>query len=172
MTSFYYISIEQLMNLIKAEQHLLNKAEAFAAEKGIPIAELMDTRFAPDMWPFSHQISISCVHTVTFVQQATGHKVNTVTPGPATFEVCKKHLAETLQTLEAVKPEDVNGKEKDILSAHFGGGQHVDMRGIDYVVGYLMTNLLFHLTTIYDMLRWKGATLIKADYVAPFIRLP
>ncbi|KAI0436934.1 hypothetical protein F4803DRAFT_540600 [Xylaria telfairii] len=171
MTSLYDITVPFLINALKAEQHLLAQAEAFATEKGTPISELLETRLAPDMWPLSQQFVISALHAAMTVLKLTGTPPNKIEFGPASLEDTKKYLSETLDLLAAVKPEDVNGKEGEKVTAMMGAGAEVPMKAVDYVQGYLTPNVYFHLTTIYDILRSKGAPLSKKDFVQTFVRL-
>jgi hypothetical protein len=51
-----------------------------------------------------------------------------------------------------------------------GAGQ-VNMKAYDYVQGYLIPNVLFHVSTTYSILRAKGLELGKKDFIMPFVRL-
>ncbi|KAI0912768.1 hypothetical protein F4823DRAFT_559698 [Ustulina deusta] len=168
MTTLYDLTFPFLIASLKAEQHLLAKAEAF---EGVSITEFLDARLAPDMWPLSQQIVISTLHAAMTVAKLTGTKPNDITFGPASLEDAKKYLAETLVTLEAVTPESVNGKENEIVGAMMGAGKEVNMKAVDYVLGYLRPNVSFHVTTLYDILRSKGVPLGKADFLGGFIKL-
>ncbi|KAI8948623.1 hypothetical protein F4801DRAFT_445187 [Xylaria longipes] len=170
MTSLYDLTIPFLTNALKAEQHLLAQGEAFAAEKGTPMSEILEARLAPDMWPLSQQIVISCLHAAMTVLKFTGTQPPKIEFGPASLETSKKYLSEVIELLEAVKPEAVNGKEGETVAAMMSGGE-VPMKGIDYVQGYLTPNVYFHLTTLYDILRSKGVTLGKKDFVQTFIKI-
>lgn len=88
MTSLYDIVVPTLTSILKAEQHLLTQAEAFAAEKGTPISEILELRIAPDMWPLSQQIMITALHTGSFLSKVAGLTPNKVVFGPGTCLVC------------------------------------------------------------------------------------
>ncbi|KAI0186420.1 hypothetical protein EV127DRAFT_173269 [Xylaria flabelliformis] len=170
MTSLYDLTIPFLTSALKTQQDLLAKAEAFAKEKGIPISEILEARLAPDMWPLSQQIVITALHADMFVLKLTGTPPPQITFGPASLEDSKKYLAEAIDHLKAVKPEDVNGKEGQVVAAQMGTGE-VNMKALDYVLGYLQPNVYFHLTTLYDLLRSKGLELGKKNYIQNFIKL-
>jgi hypothetical protein len=84
MTTLYDLTVPILINALKAEQHLLSKAEAFASEKGTDIEELLKARLSDDMWPLSQQIVISALHSSLTVQKLTGKTPNKVNFGPGT----------------------------------------------------------------------------------------
>ncbi|KAI1162721.1 hypothetical protein F5B18DRAFT_364622 [Nemania serpens] len=171
MTSLYDLSIPTITNILKAQQHLLAQAEAFAAEKGTPISEILDLRIAPDMWPLSQQIVISSIHVGSFLSKVAGLTPNKVVFGPASLEDSKKYLSETLAFLATVKPEDLNGKEDKLLKAQLGPGYEPETTAFNYVQGYLLPNIYFHLTTLYNLLRGQGVPLGKKDYISGFVRL-
>ncbi|GAW22606.1 hypothetical protein ANO14919_121480 [Xylariales sp. No.14919] len=171
MTTLYDLTIPFLTNALKAEQHILAQAEAFAAEKSIPITELLEARLAPDMWPLSQQIVITALHSAMTVAKLTGVAPPQINFGPAPLEDCKKYLAETLELLASVTPESVNGKEAQVVGAMMGPGAEAQMKALDYVEGYLKPNVFFHITTLYDILRSKGAPLGKKDFLSTFVRI-
>ncbi|KAJ8106506.1 hypothetical protein ONZ43_g7044 [Nemania bipapillata] len=171
MTTLYDLTFPTLIAALKTEQSLLEKAETFATEKGTPITELLEARLAPDMWALSQQITITALHATMTVLKLTGKEGNKVEFGPADLETTKKYLTETLATLAAVKPEDVNSKEATIVTAMMGPNFNPEMKAVDYVQGYLLPNVFFHVTTLYDILRSKGLDLGKKDFLGGFIKL-
>ncbi|KAI8631431.1 hypothetical protein F5Y19DRAFT_395974 [Xylariaceae sp. FL1651] len=170
MTTLYDLTVPFLISALTAEQNLLAKAEAHAAEKGTPIAELLETRLADDMWPLSQQATIIALHAGLAMLKLTGTTPPTVNVGPAPLEDCKKYLTEVLEFLKTIKPESINGKEAEIVGAQAGAGE-LKMKAVDYVQGYLVPNVLFHVTTTYDILRSKGLSLGKKDFISTFLRL-
>lgn len=90
---------------------------------------------------------------------------------PADLESTKKYVTETLASLAAVKPEDVNGKEGEIVQAMMGPGFTPSMKAVDYVQGYLLPNVYFHVTTLYGILRNKGLELGKKDFLGLFVKI-
>jgi uncharacterized protein len=89
----------------------------------------------------------------------------------ASLENTKKYLTETLATLEAVKPEDVNGNEGKLTTATLGPNYEPEIKIINYVQTYLQPNVYFHVTTLYDILRSKGVVLGKGDLLRSYLRL-
>ncbi|KAI1349736.1 hypothetical protein F5Y01DRAFT_169562 [Xylaria sp. FL0043] len=168
MTSLYDLTVPFLTNALKAQQHLISKAESFGT---VSVNDLLESRLAEDMWPLNQQFTITALHATMCVLKLTGAQPNQVNYGPASLEDAKKYLAETLKTLEGVTPESINGKEDKIVGAMMGPGNEVSMKAIDYVLGYLIPNVFFHLTTAYDILRMKGVPLGKADFLSGFVKV-
>ncbi|KAI0391222.1 hypothetical protein F5Y17DRAFT_20177 [Xylariaceae sp. FL0594] len=171
MTTFYDFTFPTVANILKSEQHLLDVAETLAKEKDIPVSELLDARVAPDMWPLSQQITISCMHAKNAVEKLGGGKVEKEFPfGPASLEDCKSLLAEALKAVESVKAEDANARTAEVVGAYMGAAGELPMVAVDYATGYLLPNLYFHATTVYDILRGKGASIGKRDFIAPHLK--
>ncbi|KAI1419910.1 hypothetical protein F5Y12DRAFT_720176 [Xylaria sp. FL1777] len=168
MTSLYDLTVPFLVNALKAEQHLLEKAEAF---EGVSTTDLLEVRLAPDMWPLSQQFVISAIHAISVIAKLTGAAPPKINFGPASLEDTKKYLAEAIEFVQAATPESINGKENEVLSAVFGANNEINLKAIDYVQGYLTPNVFFHLTTSYDILRSKGVQLGKSDFIRGFIRI-
>ncbi|KAI0965801.1 hypothetical protein F4678DRAFT_451289 [Xylaria arbuscula] len=167
MATLYELSIPFLIKALKAEQHLISKAESFGT---VSVNDLLESRLAPDQWPLSQQFVISALHAASAVAKLTGATPNKITFGTASLEDSKKYLAETIALLETVKPESVNGQEEKIVTAQLGPGKEPNFKAIDYVQGYLIPNVYFHLTTAYSILRNKGVPLGKFDFIGGFVK--
>ncbi|KAK5630299.1 hypothetical protein RRF57_006014 [Xylaria bambusicola] len=92
----------------------------------------------------------------------------------ASLDDLKTYVAETIATLESVKPEEVNGKEGEVFQAMLGQDDQgkplfKSMKAINFIEGYVKPNVFFHLTTLYDLLRWKGLSIGKGDYLGAFL---
>jgi uncharacterized protein len=92
MATFYDFTFPTIINLLKTQLSLLGKAETFAAEKNIPVSELLESRLAPDMWPLSQQATISCLHASNAVVKLAGGEAVNVPFGPG----MSQHLHTTI----------------------------------------------------------------------------
>ena len=61
--SLYDITVPSFRQTLGAVAGLLDKAEAYCAEKSIPSAELIDARLFDDMFPFSYQVKSPVTHS-------------------------------------------------------------------------------------------------------------
>lgn len=174
MSSLYSISIPVLINVLTTAGHLLKKGAEHAKEKGVPIQEYLTARIIDDMLPLNVQIFILTSTSRKAVERLTG----TAPPESAdsrpydaerTLEEYQALLEETLTILRGVKPEDVDGGEKKRVPCVFGPKKfEADL--VDYVHGYPIPTVYFHLNTIYCILRGKGVPIGKEDYMTPFMK--
>lgn len=81
-----------------------------------------------------------------------------------TFEELQGRITRTIEILDAVKPEQLNGKEEQevIMETKMGNFRFT---GQGYVSEYCIPNFHFHLTTAYCILRHKGVPLSAFDYL-------
>ncbi|WP_187789474.1 DUF1993 family protein, partial [Salmonella sp. S071_01786] len=70
--SLYDAVIPSNIQILGAIDRLLDKAEAFAAEKGMTAAELIDARLAPDMLPFGYQVKSVAEHSIGGIEGVRG----------------------------------------------------------------------------------------------------
>ncbi|RSL72443.1 hypothetical protein CEP53_001078 [Fusarium sp. AF-6] len=144
---------------------ILKKAETHPNASTFPNAKL-----AEDMLPLSFQ-----VHCVTDVSQKIVARTTGVEPLSLnrdnfdTFEAFHTRIAQVLEIVEKADREVVNKREGEIVTLGLGPGKSAQLASRDYVNGYALPNLFFHLTTTYAILRKEGVPLGKQDYQTPFL---
>lgn len=154
-----------LLNL----SNILDKADAFAKEKGMDEKELLDAQLAPDMFPFTRQIQMSCDNAKGATARLAGAENPKHEDTEASFAELKERIRKTLDFLDSVKPEQfAEAGTRKIVLPYFPD-KH--LMGEAYAKEYAIPNFLFHVVTAYDILRMKGLDIGKADYTGslPFI---
>ncbi|RSM12388.1 hypothetical protein CEP52_002507 [Fusarium oligoseptatum] len=134
---------------------ILKKAETHPNASTFPNAKL-----AEDMLPLSFQI----VARTTGVEPLSLNRDNF-----DTFEAFHARIAQVLEIVEKADKEAVNKREGEIVTLGLGPGKSAQLASRDYVNGYALPNLFFHLTTTYAILRKEGVPLGKQDYQTPFL---
>ena len=66
--------------------------------------------------------------------------------------------------LESVKAEQVDGTEEKPLTVKVRG-HDIDFQGINFLLGFSLPNVYFHITTAYNILRHNGVELGKLDFL-------
>lgn len=163
--SLYTATIPSFQQILGAVSGLLDKAEAFCGEKGIASAELIQARFAPDMFPFAYQVKSTAVHSLGAIEGVRQgvFSPDTTTP-PETFAALKSRIADTLTALEKIDRAEVDGYiGRDMRFAV--GANHRDYTAENFLLSFSLPNFYFHATTSYDILRWKGMPIGKRDFM-------
>lgn len=81
-----------------------------------------------------------------------------------TFPELQSRIAKTIEILEKVNPESMDGMEDAEVVLKIGGGDK-KVTGRLYVLKYAIPNFYFHLCMAYAILRKEGVQVGKSDYL-------
>lgn len=161
--SVYELTIPQFTTTLKALRKILVKAQAFADSKKIDSSVLLQTRLAPDQFPFVRQIQIATDNAKGCVARLTDVKTPVFEDNEKTMDELMARIDKTVAFLNTIKPEDFKGYESKKASFPWYPGMYLE--GKDYLVQHLLPNFYFHVTTAYSILRNNGMELGKGDYL-------
>ncbi|MFZ4071497.1 MAG: DUF1993 domain-containing protein [Caulobacterales bacterium] len=167
-STLYAISAPVYVRMLANLAHILDKAAVHAAAKKIDEAVFVSLRLAPDMFPLARQVQIACDISKFGMARLAGVDAPRHPDEEKTFAELKDRIAKTQAFFESLKPEQINGKETDILEFKVGPpGNQRDMRftGADYVQAWITPNLYFHIAAAYGILRSNGVDVGKADFL-------
>ena len=144
--------------------HLLRKAEVNASERGIDETVFMNARLAPDMWPLAKQVQTCAELAKNAPFRIAGMEPPSYDGHPTRFAECYAVIDQAKADMAKVTPADLDGKEGREFSVKMGPRGEMDFTGISYLSGFTVPNILFHVTTIYNILRHNGVPLGKVDF--------
>lgn len=145
--------------------HILTKGAEFAAAKGVSEADMLEWRLVEDMNPLRFQAFVVINFSKTWTARAAG------LPDPAEiapdldFAGLKAAIAEAKATLAALKPEQFAGRDEVLLKRPLGP-MEPEMPMGQWVTGFATTNVYFHLSMAYAILRARGVAIGKVDLFA------
>lgn len=162
--SMHKISVPAFIRGFSVLTSLIDKAEAFAAEKKINPAVLFSARLAPDMLPFSGQIQRASDTSKATIGRLTTIEVPKFPDDETSFAELRERIAKTVAFLESVDPSGLEGSDdKEVtLSA---GQLKVTLSGVEYILKFALPNFYFHITTAQNILRHNGVHVGKLDYL-------
>jgi hypothetical protein len=162
--SMYQASIPQFVKMLTNLSNILKKAEAFAREKNIDGAVLINDRLAPDMFPLSKQIQIACDQVKNGMARLAGVEAPKFDDSESTFEQLQERIAKTIAFAKTITSTQLEGSEtKEIkFSIKEWGFEFV---GDQYLLTWIIPNFYFHITTAYNILRHNGVAVGKSDYL-------
>jgi hypothetical protein len=162
--SLYDISVPAFIRGFGNLSAILKKAEAFADEKGIPHAGLLQARLYEDMLPLTGQIQ-RVSDTAKFVPVRIGG-VETVAMADeeASFADLHSRINRTVDFLKTVDPASMVDKEHVEVVIKTRAGS-TTFNGRNYLLNFALPNFYFHLTTAYAILRHKGVPIGKLDFL-------
>ncbi|KAK1985764.1 hypothetical protein LZ30DRAFT_583502 [Colletotrichum cereale] len=163
-------TVPLLLAGLKTLDGLLAKAEAYAAEKSIDAASILEWKIAEDMLPFSFQYHIATDSAMKIVARVQGTDPVAFSREFAGLGELRKRVEETVAIVEAADPKTFEARTDALVPLGLGFGKgEMQIRARDYVVAYGMPNFFFHIQTAYCILRAKGVQLGKNDYLSPFM---
>ncbi|OWK30694.1 DUF1993 domain-containing protein [Sphingomonas mucosissima] len=163
--SLYDAVIPSNIQILGAIDRLLDKAEAYAAEKGMSAAELIDARLAPDMLPFGYQVKSVAEHSVGGIEGVRGGNFSpSMVPWPTNFAGLHERIRGAIAALEAVDRAEFDALvDKD---TQFSMGElRMPFTGAQFLLSFSQPNFYFHATTAYAILRAQGMKIGKRDFL-------
>ena len=168
--------IPSLSNLLQAVSGWLDKAEAFAAERGEKPDRLLALRLAPDMFPLTTQLRFLAFQAKEPVYRLRGEAVPEVVlevrqegrdggERPGTWAEARARVAEAASFLATVVPDELDTAAYQPIAHALPTGMIFDMTGGQYVRDWALPQAAFHQMIAYAILRQAGVPLGKVDYV-------
>jgi hypothetical protein len=145
--------------------HLLDKGLAHANARKFDPSVLCTARLAPDMLPFTRQVLIACDSAKNGVARLSGVEAPKFEDNEATFEELKARIRKTLDWLDTVPAQQLDGCEDKEITFPVGREATRTMKGEAYLKHWVLPNFFFHVTTAYAILRHNGVELGKSDYL-------
>jgi uncharacterized protein len=143
---------------------LLDKAEAYAKDNGLSPDELINARLAPDMLPLSGQIQRASDTSKNAIVRLTGVEAPKFPDTETTFAELHARIDATLAFFASLDPKVMEGSENATVTLNFTTVKPT-LSGEDYLLQFVLPNFFFHVTTAHDILRHKGVTIGKTDYL-------
>lgn len=143
--------------------HLIARGTEHAAARGIGEAELLGWRLIEDMHSLRFQLATVANFAGAWPARVAG------LPLPA--EIGLDHdvagfraaLAATRAGLAAITPAAFTGRDDTPVKFAIGGTMELTLPAGQWISGFATTNLYFHLSMIYAILRAHGVPLGKRD---------
>jgi hypothetical protein len=130
-------------------------------------ASLPAERLAPDMFPLSTQVQLTCFHAIAGTSRLAGREV---VGRPAIEEAdlagLQALIATTLGKLAALTAADFAGAEERRIVMPLQPPMVFEADGVTFLHRWLLPNFYFHHVTAYDILRHAGVPLGKKDYLS------
>ncbi|MDQ2878630.1 MAG: DUF1993 domain-containing protein [Pseudomonadota bacterium] len=163
-TDLHTLTAPVFIRALKNLAAILEKGRAFAAEKGMPEAELADARLIADMTPLTAQIQRASDSAKGCMVRIGGVENVAMEDNEVTFADMQARIAKTIDFLQSVPADALNGKESDEVILKLPDTE-MTFTAQSYVLGFAIPNFYFHITTAYDILRMKGVPIGKMDYL-------
>ena len=156
---------EAFASRLRTLSALLDKGAAFAERQGLPFEALSQASLAPDMFPLSQQVSVACRMAWQAMSLLSGGETPPIQPIGDALDDLKGRIAETLGRIEGVDEAAFAGAAARPIVLNLGEVREAEFVGAEFLRDWSLPNFYFHLTTAYDILRYKGVELGKGDFM-------
>lgn len=162
--SIFDQTISALSRMLLNLDRIVTMAEEYAKEKNVDPAVLTGARLYPDMLPFVAQVRIATDTAKGAAARLSGTEIPKWADDEVTFEDVHARIRKALDYLATFKPEQFEGAEERPIEMKLPN-RTLNFSGRDYILGFVLPNFYFHVTTAYNILRHNGLTIGKLDYL-------
>ena len=166
MTVNLYSFVDLYSRQLATAAHLLSKGAEHAKANGVSDGQMLDWRLIDDMQPLAFQLMVVCNFSRQWPARVAGLPLPpevTVDLDVAGFQAA---IAEARAWLAALTPEQFAGRDDAPLTVTIGNGMEPTLPAGQWLTVFATTNLYFHLSTAYGILRSKGVQIGKVDLFA------
>lgn len=164
------VSLHSFVDLYRRQldtaAHLLDKGADFAAANGISEQDMLGWRLADDMHPLSFQVMV----VVNFTRSWPARVADLPVPEAVTADLdlagYRAAIAEAKAFLATITPERFAGRDDVPLTVKLGETMEPTLPAGQWLTVFGTTNVYFHLSMIYAILRMKGVKIGKMDLFA------
>ncbi len=162
--SMYQASVPSFVRTLGNLSAILDKAQAHVDAKKLDPAALTAYRLFPDMFPMTRQVQIACDAAKGGVARLAGLEIPVHEDSEKTLAELQARIAKTLAFVQSVTPAQIDGSEdKDIVIKR--GDTETHFKGQQFLLGNVLPNFYFHVSTAYNILRHNGVEIGKRDYL-------
>ncbi len=162
--SMYDTSVGTFRQMLGALDRVLEKGEAHAKQKGFDPANLLRSRLAVDMFDLVRQVQIACDMAKSGSARLAGIEAPKHDDVETTFPELKARIAKALAFVDSVDRKAIDGSEERDISVPLRD-RVLQFKGQPYLLGWVLPNFYFHVTTAYAILRHNGVELGKPDFL-------
>ncbi len=145
--------------------NILTKGAAFAASKGVSEADMLNWRLVDDMNPLSFQAMVVINFSKQWPARVAGVEVPESIDETLDLAGFKAEIAKAKDWLAGLTADKLAGRE-DVSVTFNLGMMEPTLPGQTWLTGFSTTNVYFHLSMAYAILRARGVPLGKPDMFA------
>jgi hypothetical protein len=163
--SMHTISVPVFLRVLRNMHSFLEKAEAYAKERGFDADVLVGARLAPDMLPLSFQVQTATDGVKGCLCRLTGRDIPSWPDNEKTIGELKARLQKAIAFASGFSEADLAASATRMVSVRISGEDR-QISGQAYLLERVLPNFYFHATTLYALLRHNGVPLGKRDFLA------
>ncbi|MGI9327063.1 MAG: DUF1993 domain-containing protein [Pseudomonadales bacterium] len=163
--SFYEASVGTYQQILASVAGVLDKGAAYLVENDIDPQDFVLAKLREDMMPLHFQVVSVCHHSLGALNGMREGRF-----APPSFELDKSYaelqgmVTEAIDGVAAISETDAEAfADRSMVFAL--GKREMPFTNQNFLMSFSLPNFYFHATTTYDILRMKGVSLGKMDYL-------
>jgi hypothetical protein len=158
-----FTHVQQLAKMLRNLDAWCATAEEHAKKKSFDPDVYVQSRLAPDQYPFVRQVQAACDAAKYLAAYLAGQKAPSHPDTEKTFAETRARIATCVAYLASLSAKDFDGWANRRVSPPWLHGSWLAAE--DYLVQASLPNFYFHLVTAYAILRHNGVDLGKMGYI-------
>lgn len=166
--SMHNASVVVFTRILRSLAAILDKTEAWVADRKLDPNAILLARLSPDMFTFTRQVQIATDMAKGTAARLAGQTAPSYEDKEASFADLKARVLNTIAFLESLPAASFAGAEDrpiKLMLGPPGKQQEFNFVGLDYLMGFGTPNVYFHYSMVYALLRHNGLDIGKKDYV-------
>ena len=157
-------AVSQMKKMLTSLDKWIDKGVEHAQKKAFDPNVLVNTRLAPDMYPFVRQVQSACDGAKLAAARLTGKEAPKHEDKEQTIDELHTRIRAVTTYLDTYNKGDFEGAETRIIALPFLEGKVLS--GSDYLMEMVVPNFYFHVARAYAILRQSGVELGKRDFIS------
>ena len=166
MTVNLFTFVGMYSKALDTAAHILGKGVEHARATGASDADVLGWRLIEDMAPLAFQLMVVVNFTRLWPARAAGLPLPAEVSAELSVPEFQTAIAEAKAWLAALNPEQFAGRDEVPLTVTLGTGMEPTLPAGQWITGFATTNIFFHLSTAYGILRSRGVQIGKRDLFA------
>jgi hypothetical protein len=163
MTVSLFTFVDMFSRVVATADHLLTTGAGYAESLGENGEDVLEWRLIDDMHPLRFQIVVVCTFAQQWPARVAGLPVPEITSDQRDVAGLKAALADARAFLASLTPEQFEGRDDVPITYQITAGMEPTLPAGQWLSVFATTNLYFHLSAAYAILRAKGVPLGKVD---------
>ena len=161
-----YTFAELYVRVLDTAAHILTNGVEHAASLGVSETEMLNWRLVEDMSPLSFQLMTVANFTRTWPARVAGLPLPEGFTSDLDVAGFRAAIAEAKAYVQALTPAQFAGRDDVALTVQLGSGMEPTLPAGQWLSIFATTNVYFHLSMAYAILRAKGTPIGKIDLFA------
>lgn len=166
MTTDLFTFVDLFSRVTGNADHLLSRGAGHAARNGANAEEVLDWRLVDDMHPLRFQLMVVCNFAQQWPARVAGIPLPETIDEQLDVAGFHRELAAARSFLETLTPDQFAGRDAVPLTFAIAPDMAPTMDSARWLTVFATTNIYFHLSTAYAILRARGVQLGKLDLFA------